>query len=301
MNTYKKVFIIGNGFDLDLGWNTRYSDFATSQYWPTSNYNFYQNLQRVLQEKAYIEKWFDLEQVLLEYAILPPTKEYYNRTNDYLKEDKKFFEKVSTSLTEYLQNEQKKTPIKKDSIAIKVLKAIVNNGYFTSIYSFNYTDLNVVASKAGISPVSYEHVHGNIKDNSIILGVKDSAELKEGYSFLYKTFNRHYESHPIQYDLMDADEIVFFGHSLGVNDYHYFQRFFQKQCDEQLERKDGKDITIITYNETSRISILEQLRKMNDNKTDQLFLLNRLQFICTENGETEKLKKFLKRLQKTIS
>ncbi len=301
MNTYKKVFIIGNGFDLDLGWNTRYSDFATSQYWPTSNYNFYQNLQRVLQEKAYIEKWFDLEQVLLEYAILPPTKEYYNRTNDYLKEDKKFFEKVSTSLTEYLQNEQKKTPIKKDSIAIKVLKAIVNNGYFTSIYSFNYTDLNVVASKAGISPVSYEHVHGNIKDNSIILGVKDSAELKEGYSFLYKTFNRHYESHPIQYDLMDADEVVFFGHSLGVNDYHYFQRFFQKQCDEQLERKDGKDITIITYNETSRISILEQLRKMNDNKTDQLFLLNRLQFICTENGETEKLKKFLKRLQKTIS
>lgn len=108
MNTYKKVFIIGNGFDLDLGWNTRYSDFATSQYWPTSNYNFYQNLQRVLQEKAYIEKWFDLEQVLLEYAILPPTKEYYNRTNDYLKEDKKFFEKVSTSLTEYLQNEQKR-------------------------------------------------------------------------------------------------------------------------------------------------------------------------------------------------
>lgn len=159
----------------------------------------------------------------------------------------------------------------------------------------------MVASKAGISPVSYEHVHGNIKDNSIILGVKDSAELKEGYSFLYKTFNRHYESHPIQYDLMDADEVVFFGHSLGVNDYHYFQRFFQKQCDEQLERKDGKDITIITYNETSRISILEQLRKMNDNKTDQLFLLNRLQFICTENGETEKLKKFLKRLQKTIS
>lgn len=30
----KKVFIIGNGFDLDLGMNTRYSDFAKSEYWP---------------------------------------------------------------------------------------------------------------------------------------------------------------------------------------------------------------------------------------------------------------------------
>ena len=28
-----KVFIIGNGFDLDLGWKTRYSDFASSKYW----------------------------------------------------------------------------------------------------------------------------------------------------------------------------------------------------------------------------------------------------------------------------
>lgn len=27
-----KVFIIGNGFDLDLGWKTRYSDFARSNY-----------------------------------------------------------------------------------------------------------------------------------------------------------------------------------------------------------------------------------------------------------------------------
>ena len=28
----KKVFIIGNGFDLDLGWKTRYSDFAKSSF-----------------------------------------------------------------------------------------------------------------------------------------------------------------------------------------------------------------------------------------------------------------------------
>lgn len=30
------VFIIGNGFDLDLGLPTKYSDFAKSEYWPVS-------------------------------------------------------------------------------------------------------------------------------------------------------------------------------------------------------------------------------------------------------------------------
>lgn len=30
----KRLLIIGNGFDLDLGRNTRYSDFAKSEFWP---------------------------------------------------------------------------------------------------------------------------------------------------------------------------------------------------------------------------------------------------------------------------
>ena len=30
------VFIIGNGFDLDLGLSTKYSDFAKSKYWPAT-------------------------------------------------------------------------------------------------------------------------------------------------------------------------------------------------------------------------------------------------------------------------
>lgn len=301
MSNSKKVFIIGNGFDLDLGWNTRYSDFAKSQYWPHKDFIYPSDLQRSLQEKAEFEKWFDLEQALSDYASIPSNNLLFpagrEGENPYLQEDKHFFETMSASLMQYLQNEQTTNPIKKDSIAIKVLKAIINNGYFTSIYSFNYTDLNIIATKAGIPPIQYEHVHGNLKNRSIILGVEDNVELKNGYSFLYKTFNRHYESHPIQYDLLDADEVVFFGHSLGINDYHYFQRFFQQQCDEHLERKDGKDITIITYNEASRISILEQLRRMNNKRTDQLFLLNRLQFICTADGETGKLDKFLKHLE----
>lgn len=31
---YNNILILGNGFDLDLGLPTKYSDFANSEYWP---------------------------------------------------------------------------------------------------------------------------------------------------------------------------------------------------------------------------------------------------------------------------
>ena len=102
-----------------------------------------------------------------------------------------------------------------------------------------------------------------------------------------------------EYDLLDADEVVFFGHSLGQNDYHYFRQFFRNQCDENMPREKGKKITIFTYDDSSRISILEQLRDMNDRKTSLLFSLNDFQVICTKDGKNERLLHFLKHLQQT--
>ena len=35
----KSILVIGNGFDLDLGLKTKYSDFAKSNYWPNVDFN----------------------------------------------------------------------------------------------------------------------------------------------------------------------------------------------------------------------------------------------------------------------
>lgn len=61
--------------------------------------------------------------------------------------------------------------------------------------------------------------------------------------------------------------------------------FFSMQCQENMNRNDSKRITIFTYDDVSRIQILEQLRSMNDRKMDLLFNLNQLQILCTKNGE----------------
>ncbi len=67
INPYDKVLIIGNGFDLDLGLATRYSDFASK----SDFFNvFFLNseLNRHLQNASTNEKWLDMELELEKYA-----------------------------------------------------------------------------------------------------------------------------------------------------------------------------------------------------------------------------------------
>jgi hypothetical protein len=85
-----------------------------------------------------------------------------------------------------------------------------------------------------------------------------------------------------------ADEVIFFGHSLGSTDYHYFEHFFRNQSNEQIKKEDSKIITIFTYDNKSRLEILTQLRSMNEKKTNLLFSLNQLNIFCTKDGEGDK-------------
>ena len=62
------TLVIGNGFDLDLGMNTRYSDFAKSEYWPKDISSSSHNLQQYLNERKDMDCWFDLKQCLLDYC-----------------------------------------------------------------------------------------------------------------------------------------------------------------------------------------------------------------------------------------
>lgn len=60
-----RLLIIGNGFDLSLGLETKYSDFARSDKWPNQISNEY--YFAYLNNKKNTEYWFDLEQVLGAY------------------------------------------------------------------------------------------------------------------------------------------------------------------------------------------------------------------------------------------
>lgn len=178
-------------------------------------------MEEYLARKVEIDRWYDLECIVREYAA-----EGHQSHRKADPKDEPFFNEIRNSLMEYIKQEAQKD-IDTNSLAVQVLKAIISNGYFSSIYTFNYTDLYQIAEKVGISSrFDFKFVHGNVNSNSIILGVDSHSELREGYAYLRKGNSEHYRSNHIRYDLQECDEVVFFGHSLGDMDYPYFEDFF---------------------------------------------------------------------------
>lgn len=280
-----RLLILGNGFDLCLGRDTRYSDFVNSRFWPE---NLKSELFSYLEEKANLERWFDLESELARYiqTVRKESSAYVTTRPGRAKLDENDFKEIVESLIAYLKNVERKD-VNCDSIAAKVFCLACWDSAFSKIYSFNYTDLDKLSKKLKLAGVPIvEYVHGCLSDDSAILGINDTEDTLGGlYDFMRKSFNSHYSSHPVSYDLKTADEVVFFGHSLGDNDYHYFQSFFRHQCDENLSPEEKRTITIFTKDENGRMNIMRTLHKMNDGKTSLLFQNNILNIFCTDDEE----------------
>lgn len=281
-----RLLILGNGFDLSLGRETRYSDFAKSRFWPE---NLKSELFSYLEEKANLERWFDLESELARYiqTVRKESSAYVTTRPGRAKQDRADFKEIVEALIAYLKNVERKD-VNCDSIAAKVFRLACWDSAFSKIYSFNYTDLDKLSEKLNLAGVPIvEYVHGCLADDSAILGINDTEDTLGGlYDFMRKSFNPHYSSHPVSYDLKTADEVVFFGHSLGDNDYHYFQSFFRHQCKENLAPEEKRTITIFTKDENGRMAIMRTLHKMNDGKTSLLFQNNILNIFCTDDGES---------------
>lgn len=281
-----RLLILGNGFDLCLGRDTRYSDFAKSRFWPE---NLKSELFGYLEKKANLERWFDLESEFARYiqTVREESSAYVTTRSGRAKQDRADFKEIVEALITYLKIVERKD-VNRESIAAKVFSLACRDSAFNKIYSFNYTDLFILSKKLELLSIpDVEYVHGCLADDSAILGINDTEDTLGGlYDFMRKSFNPHYSSHPVSYDLKTADEVVFFGHSLGDNDYHYFQSFFRHQCEENLSADEKRTITIFTKDENGRMNIMRTLHKMNDGKTSLLFQNNILNIFCTDDGET---------------
>lgn len=159
-----------------------------------------------------------------------------------------------------------------NNYALQIMRILGTNKYENvQIVTFNYTDLNETTGFDIKVPVY--HIHGKVSKGSkanLILGIQDSVEVDKSFSYVIKSHSPYYHSSHIIDLLEDADEVIFFGHSLGETDYPYFSDFFQMQC-RKIAPENRKKIRIFTYNEKSRLDILFQLRIMNDKQTRLFF------------------------------
>ncbi len=282
------VLILGNGFDLDLGWKTRYSDFTNSDFWPKESVDCSGSLLQFLNRKKHTADWFDLEQYLLDFCNELQREDVYHK-DEYERENKHFFNELQVELGKYLEKEQE-NKIKSGSCAALLLKQLLSeDSKIELIYSFNYTDLYGICQKLKIKlseNVDYIHVHGSLKNKDLILGVDDS-KVPDNYVFLQKTINIHYKSTNIIASMALAEEVIVFGHSFGKVDEEYFRPYF-----EYILRQDIVDgqchpkIIIFTYDEESRIAILRRIFEMGINR-QRLFNLCDFKIFRTKEDQKE--------------
>lgn len=286
------LLIIGNGFDIELGLKTKYSDFIQSPIYKSyedelqkmfsfktkydfeyeEEFNIFSHFKKVYK----IQNWIDLEMEIGKLATRAPEM-MDSETGEFVKELIKStepmmrsFEALRMCLNEYIS--ELDIPAKKHNYASELLKILAteprNN---VQIVTFNYTSIDTASGLEIKVPV--HHIHGKIsggKESSLILGVQDDIEIDKSYSYIIKSHSPYYHSSRIIDLLEEADEVIFFGHSLGETDYPYFSEFFQSQC-KRIEPEKRKKIRIFTYNENSRLDILYQLRIMNNKQTRMFF------------------------------
>lgn len=209
----KAIIILGNGFDLDLGLKTSYSHFAESSQWKNLMDNNAHSLDEswllgFLKRKYDVVQWIDIESALLDYAVAKSK----NHIMAYAAEDAIDFKALCQALKTYLREQQDSFSPSFHSVAFEFLKLISYLPGQSSLYSFNYTDLNVLAAKYSLSMNTIvHHIHGSLAaDDEIILGIETSERIDDRYAFLFKTQNRNYAHTNILKDLRDKEEYVIF-------------------------------------------------------------------------------------------
>ena len=272
------LLIVGNGFDLSMGFKTSYGDFMKSSYFPheeTSNLCSYLH-------KQYEENmgWIDIENELSEYSRMLTTKKLYaKKFNTILNIDslREEYEELKSSLKSYLSEETKgQFNPRQDNYAKSVIKQLPDN---SKIISFNYTNIieRMTWNKYSDSKGNLLHIHGSLAPwEDIVFGVEDSAKLSKEHVFLYKAHSRYLKVQKFAQWLDSAERIIFFGYSLGDTDRQYFETFFRKLCSSDSIKN---DLVFYYYGTASYDCLIWQLQMLTNHKLTQLQIQNKIEFI----------------------
>lgn len=273
LKDYQNVLVLGNGFDLNVGLPTSYMDFMYSTYFTEIENN---KLVSHLRNRIRNGNWIDIENELREYSINLFTypEDYDNRVINKLEDE---YNELCIALKEYLKSILY-SDWNKDIYAQGVLKRMLESGK-TYILTFNYTDtVEQMLEKATIYGMNYDinHIHGSLnKEDDIVFGVEDSANLNRKHVFLYKSHSRHQNVKDLPYILDKAKNIIFFGYSIGETDHSYFDDFFMRQTQFNCDKK---KFIFFHYGKSSYDDIKWQLKNLTKNRLAKLNEYNDIKF-----------------------
>lgn len=297
------LLIIGNGFDLDLGLNTRYSDFANSELWPFKRRLF--GLGGYLNRHRYSDTWFDLESSMADYCEKAGHIMGVGCLFRMLCEkDEQDDQTLNNALCNYLAEETQRIGneiiLRRDSTAAKILHVVCSSVIPGTIFTFNYTNLKSIAKalnpdlEVGCNP---HYVHGELCQKSIILGFNERHDIPEFYKRFFKNRRSGYSSTSLFRSIEQYDNIVFHGLSFGEIDNVYFVDFFKKIANKEME---GKYIRIMTKDNNSRQIIFEGIQKMIGS-TQDLYTVADFKIVTTDGKMDNDINDLITRLSQNCS
>lgn len=232
----------------------------------------------------------DLLQSLVDKGVLLYRARPIPAIDEHLKEDalkspiwrdRKALELIKEGLYKYLKSIEKPIPGSL-SVAFHLLLSIskcVEAGNTVSIYTFNYTRIQMQGHNFRDVPVNY--MHGSCEDGKIIVGTRDGTPMEPEYDFLQKVMDDSFNPPDIVSALNKTDEVIIFGHSLGENDRQYFEQFFSQQT--SINNLAKKDIFIFTRDDNSKVEIKRALKSLTGDRLSILLSTNQLVIIRTGN------------------
>ena len=173
------LLIVGNGFDLSMGFKTSYGDFMKSSFFPNEETS---TLCSYL-HKQYEENmgWIDIENELSKYSKLLSRYELTPETGkiemgaEFFREE---YEELKSSLKSYLQEETKGAfATRQDNPAKRVIDNLPAD---SKIISFNYTSIieRMTRNRFSASKGNLFHIHGSLAPcDDIVFGVDASPPI----------------------------------------------------------------------------------------------------------------------------
>lgn len=276
------IVVLGNGFDLDLGLKTSYSDFMYHLY--TKNPDdiceknvLVKSLLNVWVKNGEIQKkyWIDIEKQLRDWILNPDEKDNPIWENKNIKSD---YDAFVRELNYYMLVE-KYPPIdefgntyKINSCALQLLKFMSNAECNFQIFSLNYTNLlsitdvinkRLSGESINLSGININNIHGIAEDISkteephIIIGIDENCKVPDKFDFLIKTNNRNYKG-GILSSISQASHLILFGVGMGITDWPYFKNSFH----DIIEKNNNLKAYIFT-NE-SKSEYLKKISQMTE-------------------------------------
>lgn len=193
------ALIVGNGFDIDMGLPSRYSDFIRSKEWNDAVNGFniylqqkdYQNHSLIaqLQMASTNSQWFDIEQEIHRFIVSHP-----DNTERDVRDIRSEFEVIKKALANYLKRITANFTANNSKLStalhyrMRECPLTVTEIYFNYTYPHQYIKLPIQQEIFNGAQHWVTFVHGSLKDNDIVLGcdLQEGEQVNRQLSFMYK-------------------------------------------------------------------------------------------------------------------